>query len=142
MDASKNLTDQQPCGISIQRDNPQATSDIEPPLEANQKVVLATERFQPISEKLADLERDDPKLAYQAARPAGLYRHIWASFVPKHLDEEKVGQNSKASRGASNNRSDGKECLQLRPDEQLSRVHLFEQASKLSQEPLMGVLKD
>jgi hypothetical protein len=59
--------------------------------EANQKDVLATERFQLISEKLADLERDDPKLAFQAARPAGLYRRIWASFVP--LDEKKLGRN-------------------------------------------------
>ena len=91
--------------------------------EASQKDLLGTKRFQPILEKLADLERDDPKLAFQAARP---YRRIWASCVPRHLDEEKLGQISKASKGASINPSEGKDGFPLR-HEQLYRLHLFGQ---------------
>jgi hypothetical protein len=71
--------------------------------EANQKHLLAIKRFQPILEKLADLEREDPKLAFQAARLAGLYRRIWTSCVSNHLDEEKLGQNRVASRALALN---------------------------------------
>lgn len=110
--------------------------------EANQKDVLATERFRPILEKLADLERDDQKLAFHAARPARLYRRIWASCVPEHLDEENLGQNNKASRGANINPNDGKDGLQLRPDEQLCRTQCLPKQTHshpqltLFQEPL------
>lgn len=49
---------------------------------------LAVEHFQPMLETLADLDRDDPKLAFQEARHVGLYRHLWASCVPKRLEGE------------------------------------------------------
>jgi hypothetical protein len=39
---------------------------------------------------LADLERDDPKFAFPAARLVGLYRRLWESCVPKHIDGEKL----------------------------------------------------
>lgn len=48
--------------------------------------------------------------------------------MPRHLDEETLGQISEASKGASVNPSDGKDGLPLRLDEQLRRLHLFEQA--------------
>lgn len=40
------------------------------------KKPLTIEQFQPILETLADLYRDDLKLAFQAARPVGLSRHL------------------------------------------------------------------
>lgn len=133
MDAPKNPTDQQPSEISIQRDkaHPQA-----------KKICWRPSVFNNFGETSGSRKRWSETRFFQAARPAGLYRRIWASCVPKPLDEEKLGQNNKASRGASINPSDGKDGLQLRPDEQLSRLHLFKQALKLSQERLMGVLKD
>ncbi|CDM32640.1 unnamed protein product [Penicillium roqueforti FM164] len=37
---------------------------------------LATEPFQPILKVLADLERDDPKFTFPAARLVGFYRRL------------------------------------------------------------------
>ena len=43
---------------------------------------------------LADLERDDPKFAFPAARLDGLYRRLWESCVLKHIDDQKLKQDS------------------------------------------------
>ncbi|CAG8253249.1 unnamed protein product, partial [Penicillium nalgiovense] len=61
---------------------PQPVSDSEPPLQQQEEILkkpLTIEHFQPILETLANLDRDDPKLAFQAARPVGLFRRLWAS---------------------------------------------------------------
>ena len=52
------------------------------------KIYLATEPFQPILQVLADLERDDPKFAFPAARLVGLSRRLWESRVSKHITNE------------------------------------------------------
>lgn len=58
--------------------------------EAGLNFRLATGRFQPILKKLTNLERDDPKLAFQTARTLGLYRHTSASCVSMPLDKKKL----------------------------------------------------
>ncbi|KAJ5871110.1 uncharacterized protein N7529_003463 [Penicillium soppii] len=106
MDALERLPDQgkgdrQPSEMPIQSDEacPKAIADSEPPLqEASPKIILAIEHFQPILETLADLDRDDPKLAFQVARHVGLYRRLWASCVPKHLDGEISDRNDRTSK--------------------------------------------
>ncbi|KAI3095269.1 hypothetical protein CBS147333_9805 [Penicillium roqueforti] len=151
MDAPEQLPDQdrgdrQPSEMPIQSVEayPQAISDSETPLqqEASPKKPLAIEQYQPILETLADLDRDDPKLAFQAARPVGLYRRLWASCVPKHLEGEIPDENDKTSKEATTKLSKERDGLQLRPDEQLSRLYSFEQALEQTQERLIGVLKD
>ncbi|KGO69279.1 hypothetical protein PITC_094780 [Penicillium italicum] len=71
MDAPEQLADQdradrQPIDVPIQRLFP-----IMDPQRS--KKGLAIEQFQPILETLADLDRDDPKLAFQAARSVGIF---------------------------------------------------------------------
>ncbi|OQE69367.1 hypothetical protein PENNAL_c0137G10935 [Penicillium nalgiovense] len=69
--------DQQPSGLPIldENDNSLETSD-HVPLNADTRHTLATEPFQPILKVLADLEHDDPKFAFPAARLVGLYRRL------------------------------------------------------------------
>ncbi|KAJ6103828.1 hypothetical protein N7486_004050 [Penicillium sp. IBT 16267x] len=56
---------------------PQPNPSPEPlPQEATPKDALSTEPFQTVLEALADLERDDPKLAFQASRLVGIYRRL------------------------------------------------------------------
>jgi hypothetical protein len=110
--------------------------------EANPKIPLAIEQFQPILETLADLDRDDPKLAFQAARTVGLYRRLWSSCVPKHLEGEIPDENDKTSKEATTKLSNERDRLQLHPDEQISRLYSFEHALEQTQERLIGVLKD
>lgn len=100
---------------------------------------LTTERLQPILEKLTNLERDDPKLAFQAVPIVGLYRYTLASCASKPLDKKNHGQ---APREASVDLHDAKDGIQPCPDEQLSRFHIFERGLKLSRERLMGALED
>jgi hypothetical protein len=93
-------------------------------------------------ETLADLDRDDPKLAFQAARTVGLYRRLWASCVPKHREGEKPDENDKISRETTIKLSNERDGLPHRPGEQLSRLYSFEQALGQTQEQLIGVLRD
>ena len=51
---------------------------------------LATEPFQPLLKVLAELERDDPKFAFPAARLIGLYRRLWESCVSKHIGQKPI----------------------------------------------------
>ena len=99
-----------------------------------------TEPFQPVLEALADLERDDPKLAFQAARLVGLYRRLWESCVSKHLDCEKTNETNQLLREASVHLSNERDSLQLCHAEQLSRLRFFDQALKSSRERLSGLL--
>ncbi|KAJ5040752.1 hypothetical protein NUH16_003407 [Penicillium rubens] len=77
----ENETEQQPSELPIlsEKDKSQENSHHVPPLlsppeqEAEGKHNLATVPFQPILKVLADLERDDPKFAFPAARLVGLY---------------------------------------------------------------------
>ncbi|KAI3281826.1 hypothetical protein DTO002I6_9663 [Penicillium roqueforti] len=62
--------------------------------EAATRHTLATEPFQPILKVLADLERDDLKFAFPAARLVGLYRRRWESCVSKHIDSQKLEQGN------------------------------------------------
>ena len=110
--------------------------------EAILKNPLAVEQFQPILETLADLDRDDPKLAFQAARPVGLFRRLWAPCEPKHSESEIPDENDRAPKEATAKLSNGRDGFQLRPDEQLSRLVSVEQALEQTQKRLISVLKD
>ncbi|CAP87081.1 hypothetical protein PCH_Pc24g01730 [Penicillium rubens Wisconsin 54-1255] len=151
MDSPEQLPDQdradrQPSEIPMESDEayPQAVSDSEPPLQQEEilKKPLTIEHFQPILETLADLDRDDPKLAFQAARPVGLFRRLWASCEPKHSESEIPDENDRAPKEATTKLNKQRDGFQLRPDEQLSRLSSLEQALEQTQERLISVLKD
>ncbi|CAG8103348.1 unnamed protein product [Penicillium salamii] len=69
-----------------EKDKSRESYDHVPLQEAETRHTLATEPFQRILQVLADLERDDPKFAFPAARLVGLYRRLWGSCVSKHID--------------------------------------------------------
>lgn len=110
--------------------------------EAETRHILATEPFQPILKALADLERDDPKFAFPAARLVGLYRRLWESCVSKHIDGEKLVQDNLVLKEAGTHLRKKRDGLQVRRDKQLSRLRFFEQALELSRERLVSVLDD
>ncbi|CAG8160898.1 unnamed protein product, partial [Penicillium salamii] len=100
------------------------------------------EPFQPILKVLADLESDDPKFGFPAARLVGLYRRLWESCVSKHIDGQKLEQENMVLKEADTNLRQKRDGLQTRHDKQLSRLRFFEQALELSREKLISVLDE
>ncbi|OQE60736.1 hypothetical protein PENNAL_c0300G03435 [Penicillium nalgiovense] len=113
MDASNSSPDQgkgeqQPCELPnlSKKDNNVEPSDNVPPLtppsqhEEETRHTLATELFQPTLKVLADLESDDRKFAFPAARLVELYRHLWDSCASKHIDGQKLEQNNQSLKEA------------------------------------------
>ena len=87
--------------------------------EAETRHILATEPFQPILKVLADLERDDPRLTFPAARLVRLYRRLWESCVSKHIDFEKLEQEHLVVKEAGTHLRKERDGLQVRHDKQL-----------------------
>ena len=96
--------------------------------EAGPEKPLTIEYFQPLLETLAARDRDDPKLAFQAARAVGLYRRVWASCVSSGLGGEKADQKRGISGEALIKLGNEQDGLQLRPNEQLCFLDSFERA--------------
>ncbi|CAG7947638.1 unnamed protein product [Penicillium salamii] len=140
----ENETEQQPSELPIlsKKDKSQENSHHVPPLEAEARHNFATVPFQPILKVLADLERDDPKFAFPAARLVGLYRRLWESCVSKHIGGEKLEQRNLALKEAGTHLRKERDGLQVRHDKQLSWLRFFEQALELSRERLTSVLDD
>ncbi|CAG8024033.1 unnamed protein product [Penicillium nalgiovense] len=140
----ENEGDQQHSELPLlsEKDKSQENSDHVPLQEAGTRHTLATEPFQPILKVLADLERDDPKFAFPAARIIGLYRRLWESCVSKHIDGQKLEQENLVLKEAGTHLRQKRDGLQLRHDKQLSRLRFFEQALELSRKRLVSVLDD
>ncbi|KAI1829245.1 hypothetical protein DTO027I6_9989 [Penicillium roqueforti] len=142
--------EQQPSALPIlsDKDDSQDTPDNAPPLpspsqhEEETRYTLATEPFQAVLKVLADIERDDPKSAFPAARLVGLYRRIWESCVSKHIDGQKLEQGNQILKEASINLSKERASLQLHHDKQLVRLRFFGQALESSRERLISLLDD
>ncbi|CAG8897916.1 unnamed protein product [Penicillium nalgiovense] len=142
--------EQQPNELPIlnEKDHNLEPSDHVPPLpspsqhEEVTRHTLATEPFQPILKVLADLERDDPKFAFPAARLVGLYRRLWESCVSKHIDGQELQQSNQTLREAGTHLRKERDGLQLRHDKQLARLRFFEQALESSRERLTSLLDD
>ena len=91
---------------------------------------------------LADLERDDPKFAFPAARLVGLYRRLWESCVSKHIDVQKIDQSNEILKEAGTHLRKERDGLQLHHDKQLARLRFFEQALESSRERRISLLDD
>ncbi|KAJ5982640.1 hypothetical protein N7451_012740 [Penicillium sp. IBT 35674x] len=111
-----------------------------PPLEAVSKDALLTGPFQTVLETLADLERDDPKLAFQASRLVGIYRRLWESCVTKHRECDKMIDANLRLKQEGVQLSNERDSLQARHDHQMARLRLFDQALRSSQEQKTGML--
>ncbi|CAG7957842.1 unnamed protein product [Penicillium nalgiovense] len=141
---------QQPSELSVlnDKDNTLESSDHIPLLpsssqhEEETRHTLATEAFQPILKVLADLERDDPKFAFPAARLVGLYRRLRESCVSKHIDVQKLDQSNQTLKEAETHLRKERDGLQLHHEKQLARLRFFEQALESSRERLISLLDD
>ncbi|CAG8077558.1 unnamed protein product [Penicillium nalgiovense] len=155
MDATNSLPDQekgeqQPGELPSlsDKDNDQETSDNVPSMpspsqhEEETRHTLATEPFKPILNVLADLERDDPKFAFLAARLVGLYRRLWESCVSKHIDVQKIDQSNEILKEAGTYLRKERDGLQLHHEKQLARLRFFGQALESSRERLISLLDD
>ncbi|CAG8239147.1 unnamed protein product [Penicillium nalgiovense] len=155
MDATNSLPDQekgeqQPGELPSlsDKDNDQETSDNVPSMpspsqhEEETRHTLATEPFKPILNVLADLERDDPKFAFPAARLVGLYRRLWESCVSKHIDVQKIDQSNEILKEAGTYLRKERDGLQLHHEKQLARLRFFGQALESSRERLISLLDD
>ncbi|CAP86914.1 hypothetical protein EN45_043900 [Penicillium chrysogenum] len=142
--------EQQPNELPILNDkgNNVDPSDHVPPLPSHSqhevvtRHTLATEPFQPILKVLADLERDDPKFAFPAARLVGLYRRLWESCVSKHIDVQKIEQSNEILKEAGTHLRKERDGLQLHHKKQVARLRFFEQALESSRERLISLLDD
>ncbi|KAJ6103458.1 hypothetical protein N7486_005885 [Penicillium sp. IBT 16267x] len=91
-------------GVVLQS-NPSPESPVQ---EATPKDALSTEPFQTVLEALADLEHDDPKLAFQASRLVGIYRRLWESCVAKHSECEKTNETNQRLKQCGSSSAKGK----------------------------------
>ncbi|KAJ5037139.1 hypothetical protein NUH16_005022 [Penicillium rubens] len=123
-----------------EKDNSQETSDHVSPLK--QDTPWRPSHFNRPLKVLADLERDDPKFAFPAARLVRLYRRLWESCVSKHIDGQKLEQDNLVLKEAGAHLEKERDILQVRHDKQLSRLRVFEQALESSRERLISVLDD
>ncbi|KAJ5982583.1 hypothetical protein N7451_012683 [Penicillium sp. IBT 35674x] len=148
MEATESMQDQnkeqdsQPNGVPPQSEEntSQPKTSTEPPLEETSKDALLTGPFQTVLETLADLERDDPKLAFQASRLVGIYRRLWESCVAKHRECDKMIDTNLRLKQAGMQLSNERDSLQARHDQQVTRLRLFDQVLRSSQEQMSGML--
>lgn len=93
-------------------------------------------------EALARLEREDPKLAFQAARLVGLYRRLWESCIAKHMEGKKLAKANDGLRETQQKLVNEKNKMQSSHDDQLARLHFFDQALESSRLRLTEILKE
>ncbi|CAG8231861.1 unnamed protein product [Penicillium olsonii] len=151
METQNNSTetgDRQPSDVPNpgEKDNSVETSDHVPLPSSQQNAAarhpLATDPFEDILKVLADLERDDPNFAFPAARLVGLYGRLWESCVSKHIDGQKLEQETLLLDEAGAHLRTKRDGLQLRHDKQLARLRFFERALASSRERLTCILDD
>jgi hypothetical protein len=93
-------------------------------------------------EALARLEREDPKLAFQAARLVGLYRRLWELCMAKHMEGKKLAKGNDDLRETQQKLTNEKNRMQSSHDNQLARLHFFDQALESSRLRLTEILKE
>jgi hypothetical protein len=110
--------------------------------EDPQRPPLMDQPFEPAMEALARLEREDPKLAFQAARIVGLYRRLWESCTSKHIEGSKLAKANHGLRETHRHLTDKRNQMQSRHDDQIARLQFFDQALESSRLRLSDILKD
>ncbi|KAJ5976482.1 hypothetical protein N7481_010189 [Penicillium waksmanii] len=125
----------------------ESTAEKAPPLPASlpqtdEEQPLATGPFQPILQLLAELEQDNPELAFQATRVLGPYRRLWESYISKRIGSERLEQTNQELRKENKRLENEKGLLLAHHDEHLSQFYLLNQALEVSRERLISILND
>jgi thiamine kinase-like enzyme len=110
--------------------------------EDPQRPSLLDQPFEPAMEALARLEREDPKLAFQAARIVGLYRRLWESCTAKHIEGNKLAKANHGLRETHRKLTDEKNTMQSCHEDQIARLQFFDQALESSRLRLTDILKE
>jgi hypothetical protein len=110
--------------------------------QADEEQHSAAEQFQPILQLLAELEQDDPKLGFQAARILGLYRRLWESCMSKRVGSERLDQTNQELKKENQWLENERGLLLVHHDEQLSQFDHLNQALDSSRERLISILND
>ncbi|OQD94892.1 hypothetical protein PENSOL_c023G10806 [Penicillium solitum] len=131
-----------PCTqINWTKDASMPSHEVQQPKRDIEKDKLAAEPFQPVLEILKQLEEEDPKLAFQAARLVGLYRRLWESCVSKHVDSQHIEAENERLRTGNIQLCNEGNHLKHRQDEQVARLHAIDDALDEVRGKLIGVLK-
>ncbi|CAG8362774.1 unnamed protein product [Penicillium salamii] len=88
------------------------------------------------------MEKEDPKLAIQAARLVGLYRRLWESCVSKHHAGQRVAADNHKLHMTNSQLLRERESLKQQQNNQIARLNHFEQSLDKAREGIVGVLKD
>lgn len=91
---------------------------------------------------LAELEQDDPKVAFQAARILGLYRRLWESCVSKHGGNERLENINHDLKEENVRLLDEKSRLQAHHHEQRAEFDRLDQALDLFRFRLVNILDE
>ena len=98
--------------------------------------------FQSVLDTLDKLERDDPRLAFQAARLVGLFRRLWESCVTKHVDVQGLENTNAALRAENVQLSQEEGRLKKREEEQATRLASFHEGMEHAREQMLEALKN
>jgi hypothetical protein len=93
-------------------------------------------------EALVRLEHDNPKLAFQAARIVGLYQRLWESCMAKHIERKKLAKANDGLKETQQKLVNEKNKMQSSHNDQLARLHFFDQALESSRLRLTEILKE
>ncbi|OQE12806.1 hypothetical protein PENFLA_c062G03516 [Penicillium flavigenum] len=131
-----------PCTqISWTEDAPTPSHEVQQPKRDIGKDKMAVDPFQSVLEILKQLEEEDSKLAFQAARLVGLYRRLWESCVSKHVDSQQIEMANEKLRAGNIQLCNEGNHLKHRQDEQVARLHAIDDALDEVWGKLIGVLK-
>lgn len=98
--------------------------------------------FERIQNLLAEIYRDDPKLAFQAARLVGLYRRLWEPCTSKHARAEQLGHEAKSLKEASVLTNAEKDELEVRLVQPRVKLHAFDQALNSTRKQIINIMKE
>ncbi|KAI2787060.1 hypothetical protein POX_f07415 [Penicillium oxalicum] len=111
-------------------------------LQTHDQRTLMTRPFQSVLNTLDKLEREDPKLASQAARLVGLFRRLWESCVTKHVDAQALEDTNQALRADNVQLRQEEGRLKKREEDQTTRLASFHEGMEHAREQMLEALKN
>jgi hypothetical protein len=95
-----------------------------------------------VLDTLDKLERDDPKLAFQAARLVGLFRRLWESCVSKHVDTQGLEDTTQALRADNAQLRQEGHRLKKREEDQVGRLASFQEGMEHARDQMLNALRN